>query len=633
VEGCRSCGQGHLSLVRFGPAMVQACSHCHALRVQPIVDPRVPTLDEHRKALQEEIQVEEEEGDAGKGLRVRVEDSHPAPGGGRLRVQVVQGNPRWVVAGSRVEGFPADAKPDSKDAVNVEVKRKAGSILDLEADAPAWGDLRPGLDLLLRPQTSATLYRNLLRAFAVVERRFGHDLDPKRLPDLVDKPIAGWQDGTLRPAQARAVRLALNLPERGVLLVQGPPGTGKTTVIARFLKETVARGKTVLVTSHTHVAIDNALRKALRADASLAARTVRLGDASKVAPDLSPINKRIAQFRMEEDEDADPATREAAVPLFENLQRRHPVVGMTLDALASALVVADTLDQEVQPFDYVVVDEAGMNAYPKVAVAHAVAKRLVLVGDPLQLPPIVRAWSFRNDENYKRSHFELLQLMRPDLSVLLDEQFRCHPDVYAWSKDAVYAGKVQSRREAKAGKVRKLMGHELRSPVVWVDTTRVPGNRSEQVGTSRINPVHVRLATDLLKELLKSGLAPEDVGYIAPFRAQAELVRETLEADRRHPALARITCATVDAFQGNERKAILFDLTTLKPAKPHQDHRRLNVSLTRAEDLLVLLGPRRFVTTPKENPFYWSLQNWAAAQVIEPPAQTGIAGNTGKVSP
>jgi hypothetical protein len=598
--------------------MVESCSHCHALRVQPIVDPRVPSMEQHLKALQEEIAVEEEEGDAAKGLRCVVEESHPIPGGGRLRVQVLHGNPRWVVTGSRVEGFPAEAKPDSKDAVNVEVKRKAGSILDLEADAKEWGDLRKGLEVLLRPQTNATLYRNLLRAFVVVGRRFGHDLDPKRLPDLAEKPIAGWQDHGLRPAQARAVRLALNLPERGVLLVQGPPGTGKTTVIARFLKEAAARGKTVLVTSHTHVAIDNALRKALRGDKSLEAKMVRLGESGKVAPDLAHVNKRIAAFRMEEDEEGkDPALRAPAVPLFENLQRHHPIVGMTLDALASALVVADSLDQEVRPFDFVLVDEAGMNAYPKVAVAHAVSRRLVLVGDPLQLPPIVRSWSFRNDENYKRSHFELLQMMRPDLAVLLDEQFRCQPAIYEWSRDAVYAGKVKSSRTASPGKAKTLLDEPLRSPVAWVDTARIPGNRSEASGKSRVNPIHAELAHRILKDLVKSGLPPSDVGYIAPFRAQAQLVREALENDRRNPGLAAITVATVDAFQGNERKAIVFDFTTLHPAKPHEDHRRLNVSLTRAEDLLVLLGPRRFATTPRENPFYWSLQNWKAAQVLD----------------
>lgn len=620
---CKHCGQGERTHVRFGAAIVEVCSRCHALKVSPIVDARVPSYDEHLKALQEEIKVEEEEGDKTKELRVMVEESAKSRTGARLRVQVIGGKDRWVVKGSRLEAFPPEAKPDSKDAVNAEVLRKAGSVLDLEVDAKGWSDLRKGSDLLLRPTTNATLYRNLLKAFLVVHRRFrseGELQSPRDLPRLVDKPVSGFQDGALRPAQARAVRLALNLPERGLLLVQGPPGTGKTTVIARFLKEAMARGKTVLVTSHTHVAIDNALRKALRGDKSLEGKMVRLGDSSKVAPDLSHVNRRIGDFRSDPDALEKDPHAEPPRPLFETLQRRHPIVGMTLDALASALVTCDMLNEDVDPFDYVLVDEAGMNAFPKVAIAHAVSRRLVLVGDPLQLPPIVRAWSFRNDENYKRSHFELLQMMRPDLCVLLDEQFRCHPLIYDWSQHAVYGGKVSSARLAPAAgshaSKHKLLGTKLTSPVVWVDTGNVPGNRSEPSGSSRLNRTHVAAGIAIVKELVKQGIAPEDIGYITPFRAQAEAVRETIAENSRLAALGRCTIATVDAFQGNERKAILFDLTTLHPAKPHEDHRRLNVSLTRAEDLLIILGPRKFVSKPSENPFMWSLQNWDAAQVI-----------------
>lgn len=616
MAGCRDCGRGQRSLVRFGAAVVDVCSDCHTLSVSPIVDPRVPSFEEHLKALNEEIRVEEEEGDKGKELRALVEQARGERSRARVQVQVTGGKDRWVVKGSRLEGFPSDAKPDSKEAVNVEVLRKAGSVLDLECD-PAWADLPKGYQVLLRPTTSATLYRNLLKAFLVVKRRFrsaGDLMQPRDLPRLPDKPIAGWQDGPLRPAQARAVRLALNLPERGLLLVQGPPGTGKTTVIARFLKEAVARGKTVLVTSHTHVAIDNALRKALRGDRSLEAKMVRLGEGSKVAADLAHVNRRVSDFRPQPLEEGE-VPEEPQEPLFTALQKRYPIVGMTLDALANAIVVSDALNEEIEEFDYVLVDEAGMNGFPKVAIAHAVSRRLVLVGDPLQLPPIVRAWSFRNDENYKRSHFELLQMLRPDLSVLLDEQFRCHPAIYAWSKDAVYGGKVTSAVGPRPVPW-KLMGQDLRTPVVWIDTGKTPGNRSEQVGTSRANDTHLDAAFAVLKELKKQGIHPGDLGYITPFRAQAERFRERVEGDRKLADFAFTTAATVDAFQGNERKAIVVDLTTTHPAKPHEDHRRLNVSLTRAEDLLVIIGPRRFVHNPRENPFLWSLQNWQQAQVI-----------------
>ncbi|HEX2066855.1 MAG TPA: AAA domain-containing protein, partial [Candidatus Thermoplasmatota archaeon] len=445
-------------------------------------------------------------------------------------------------------------------------------------------------------------------------RRFGTQVElerPDLLPPLSDRPVAGLDEAGLRPAQARALRCAASLPEGGVLLVQGPPGTGKTTVIARLVAQEARRGRTVLVTSHTHVAIDNALRKALRHQPGLAGKVVRLGEAGRVAPDLAHLQKRIGAFREVDEE----GQERPAVPLFQNLQDQHPVVGMTLDALASALLGADQDNQEVRPFDTVIVDEAGMNAFPKLAIAHAVARRLALVGDPLQLPPIVRAWSFRNNEAHKRSHFEVLQMLRPDLSVLLDEQFRCHPAIYSWSQHAVYGGRVASAVPGRPVPLKSLLGTPLRSPVAWLDTAATPGNRSESVGSSRANPTHARAAADVVVDLVRQKVAPEDIGYISPFRAQAQAFQD-LAQERRLPVLQRVTAATVDAFQGNERRAIVYDVTTLRPAKPHEDHRRLNVALTRAQELLVLVGPRPFVRSAQENPFYWSLQNWADVQVL-----------------
>jgi DNA polymerase III delta prime subunit len=606
--GC--CG-GERTRLRFGASLVECCSLCHVLSVDSVVDARVPNYEGHVRALREEIAAEEEEV-TGKELRCVVETAGLQEGESRLRVQILEGDPRWVVKGSRVEGFLGVADDDS---TFVEVSQKAGGILALACDDKRWADLRHGAEVRLRPQTNAALYRNLLKAFLVVRRRFPDAYAalerPMDLPRASDKAVAGLDEAGLRPSQARALRAALNLKDGGILLIQGPPGTGKTTVIARILREEARRHRTVLVASHTHVAIDNALRKALDATPLLATRMVRLGDSGRVAVDMAPLNKRIGSFR------SDPEDPEAR-PLFETLQERHPLAAMTLDALASALLAADQDNQEIRPFDTVIVDEAGMNAFPKTAIAAAVAKRLILVGDPLQLPPIVRGRRASRDENHKRSHFELLQMLRPDLGILLDEQFRCHPDIYAWSRDAVYGGKVRSGREATKAPW-KVLGAQ--APVVWLDTSGVPGNKSEQRGSSRANPTHIDLALKVGMDLLKQGLSAADVGYITPFRAQADAFREAVVAGKSRLApLSRMTAATVDAFQGNERRAILFDLTTLHPAKPHEDHRRLNVSLTRAQELLVILGPRPFVKRPDQNPFLWSLQNWATPAVVAPPA-------------
>ena len=72
-----------------------------------------------------------------------------------------------------------------------------------------------------------------------------------------------------------AVTAAMNAQD--FLVVEGPPGTGKTTfiteMILQLLRENPARR--ILLTSQTHVALDNALEQLLTANAQY--RTVRLG--------------------------------------------------------------------------------------------------------------------------------------------------------------------------------------------------------------------------------------------------------------------------------------------------------------------------------------------------------------------
>ncbi|HXE43821.1 MAG TPA: AAA domain-containing protein [Conexibacter sp.] len=69
---------------------------------------------------------------------------------------------------------------------------------------------------------------------------------------LPDRPTA-WP---LHESQEAALA-ALTSP--GGWFVWGPPGTGKTTVITEAVRRILAEGLTVLIASHTHVAVDNVL--------------------------------------------------------------------------------------------------------------------------------------------------------------------------------------------------------------------------------------------------------------------------------------------------------------------------------------------------------------------------------------
>ncbi len=592
---------------------MRVCDSCHRVEAAYAVPLTTPSYLDHLRCLKQEIMEAQKAGDEDRRLRCRIEDARVHDDGRAwIRAQVIEGDPRSVQGGSTVEGELVVGRKGVDRQATVVVKQRSRSALRLQVDTGSWGTLQAGSELFLLPRSDATLARTLLQAFLLARRidETASDLEHPREFPRIGRRLPDVPVGNLNASQARAVRAAAGLPEQGLLMVQGPPGTGKTTVIAQAIRNAVQAGQSVLVTSHTHIAIDNALRKTLSSNPLMASRMVRLGEPKSVATDLLHLNRQIGEFAMVGPED------ERRRPMFAGVYDEAPVVGMTLDALAAALV--RYRDHDLQPFDLVIVDEAGMNLHPKLAIAHAAGRRLMLVGDHEQLPPIVTAPGFRNDPSYCRSPFEALQAARGDLLILLDEQYRCQPAIYEWSADAVYGGKVHSRT-TETPCLGSILERPVRSSVVWLDTAAASPtiNRDEKLGRSWINRFQIAASLRVIEELVRTHrFDASEIGYISPFRAQADLFAETLEATRLLGPVGDITASTVDAFQGSERRIILYDLTTRVPRKPHADHRRLNVSLTRAQDQLFILGPRSFAVEPASNPWYWSLQNWHAAQVI-----------------
>lgn len=68
-------------------------------------------------------------------------------------------------------------------------------------------------------------------------------------------------------------------------MIHGPPGTGKTTTVVEAIFQIALRGKKVLATAGSNIAVDNMLERLAAYHSKL--NLVRLGHPARVLPHIS----------------------------------------------------------------------------------------------------------------------------------------------------------------------------------------------------------------------------------------------------------------------------------------------------------------------------------------------------------
>ena len=254
-------------------------------------------------------------------------------------------------------------------------------------------------------------------------------------------------------------------------------------------------------------------------------------------------------------------------------------------------------------FDLVIVDEASQCTLAAILPLAYRAKRLAVIGDPVQLQPIVRVShnalrkiaedaGFDNDEIRTRnlhhkdgSAYLAFETAAGDTNppVLLDEHYRCHPHIAQWFNRTFYNGKLAVLTELD----------EADRPIFWQD---VAGEAQRgRDGTSWLNHSEAREVVRYLERLFRSGLT---VGVVTPYRGQAQyikrLVKETFSPDIRREA--QFVCATAHRFQGSERDAIVIscvispEMNRSSARWIENDNNLINVAVSRARRSLIVLG-------------------------------------------
>jgi DNA replication ATP-dependent helicase Dna2 len=380
----------------------------------------------------------------------------------------------------------------------------------------------------------------------------------------------GWR---LNDQQAEA--LASAYASDLAYLIQGPPGTGKTLVLARLAQLLAEDGERVLVTAFTHRAINNVLntlhRLALREDAA-PATVVKIGRRLR-ADDLRVEN--CETFAASPLPDLSGAYIVGATPFATRTNRLGGV-----------------------EFDTVIFDEASQITLPLAIMGMLAARRFIFVGDHRQLPPVLA--TRYGDAMLRESVFGAL--VDRGFDTMLEETYRLSAELAAWPSAQFYAGRLAPSADAARRRIRYAHPPARLADILDPDEPLVFVDLGHRNATTRSDG-EASLAVDLILELLACGIAPAEIGVVAPYRAQGRAIRSLLrQALPDDPARRRlIVIDTVERMQGQERDVVIVSLTTSQPAFATKvadflfQPERLNVAITRPRSKLIILGSRHLL--------------------------------------
>jgi ATP-dependent RNA/DNA helicase IGHMBP2 len=273
----------------------------------------------------------------------------------------------------------------------------------------------------------------------------------------------------------------------------------------------------------------------------------------------------------------------------------------------------------------VVIDEAAQALEPATWIPIIKASRVVLAGDPFQLPPTVKS---RAAAKHGLSHTlieKCLELL-PDVH-LLNTQYRMHSAIMGFSNQWFYKGALLAAPMVAERRLLSMRDDVLTTfePIVFIDTAGCDfeerTHKDSVWSQSKYNQGEMLIIREHFLRLsaqFSETFAP-DVAIISPYKEQV-LRFEQLFADEKdlaiyteHPTHPTVTINTIDGFQGQERDIVYLSLVRSNPKGEIgflSDFRRMNVAMTRARKLLVVIGDS---ATIGKTPFYHDFLDYVSA--------------------
>ena len=504
-----------------------------------------------------------------------------------------------------------------------------------------------------------TVWRTVTNRYGVTAERCSIPVDCADHAEATTNAVAT----ILEPFNEEQKQAQQAATHSGVVLILGPPGTGKSSCAVAIILAAIMRGERVIVSAasndaadqlhlrllhmrHKHRSYDSSSRwNIYRANAKSRQWEMyrqkgkdkksvgnESSDASRVVDSSLFEHARKKLLLSTDGHQGDRCTRlwqeytkrtsfasTADQTYFENCVSKvekklledpdTKVVVATCSSLAGNLTSA--FSPHTMLFDEAsTITELELTAALKPSKADTL-QRVVLIGDPAQLPPCVisteakrtgvsswmeRLWQCRyTGEVSATQHMQAVQLVK---------QYRCHPGLTDFSNEWIYVmdgmikglrpletpADITAKRSQEGNVFRWNMNTDSVTthspwPIAWLN---VEGQEDSR-GHGYDNPQEADATFTLIRRLLNAGFSTSDIAVITPYRRQVDMIKSKLSAAGLGVS---VRVGSVDATQGLEYKCVIMStVRTASEALPFvKDLRRSNVSLTRAKVAFFFIG-------------------------------------------
>ncbi|RHA37077.1 TM0106 family RecB-like putative nuclease [Cellulomonas rhizosphaerae] len=357
--------------------------------------------------------------------------------------------------------------------------------------------------------------------------------------------------------------------DHSYLAVQGPPGTGKTYTGGHVIAQLAMQGWRIGVVAQSHAVVANMLQ-------------------SVIAAGFPP--ERIAKRNKDKDADLPwrpvPNDRDYGA-FYASVTGGGYVVGGTTWDFVNAKRMPD------EPFDLLVVDEAGQFALANVVAVSGIARNLMLLGDPQQLPQVSQgSHPFPVDRSALGWLADGHDTLPDELGYFLDRTWRMHPDLTAAVSRLSYEDRLTCVPQTAD---RDLDGITPGVRVLLVDHEgdAVSSAAEATVVVEQVRAVVGRRWRDPADGTDRP-LTSADVLVVAPYNAQVSTVRKALDA----AGLQGTRVGTVDKFQGQEAPVALLTTAASSPDDVPRgmefliNRNRVNVAISRAQWCAIVVRSR-----------------------------------------